>query len=55
MSPKRLVLLVEGPGDREAAPVLLKRLLSEHEAFDAIFLDSEPLKPTFRTSGVRFL
>lgn len=44
MSPKRLVLLVEGQGDVEAAPVLVKRLLGTHAAFDAVFLDPHPLR-----------
>jgi hypothetical protein len=44
MSRKRLVLLVEGDGDVEAAPVLVSRLLHEHSAFDAVFLDSHPLR-----------
>jgi hypothetical protein len=46
MSPKRLVLLVEGQGEVEAAPVLVGRLLKEHSVvapvFDAVFLDSLP-------------
>jgi hypothetical protein len=42
MSPKRLVLLVEGQGDVQAAPVLMERLLKEYAAFDAVFLDSLP-------------
>jgi hypothetical protein len=42
MSPKRLVLLVEGPGDVEAAPILVKRLLKEYAAFDAVLLDQLP-------------
>ena len=41
MTRKRLVLLVEGQGDREAAPVLLKRLLPPN-AFDSVILDSDP-------------
>ncbi len=44
MSPKRLVLLVEGQGDVEAAPILIARVLQEHEAFDAVFLDGRPLR-----------
>ena len=42
MSPKRLVLLVEGQGDVDAAPILVGRLLKEYSAFDAVFLDSHP-------------
>jgi len=42
MSPKRLVLLVEGQGDAQAAPVLVERLLKEYAAFDVVFLDSLP-------------
>lgn len=44
MTPKRLVLLVEGDGDVAAAPILLKRLLAEHNAFDVVFLDPRPLR-----------
>jgi hypothetical protein len=44
MSPKRLVLLVEGQGDVEAAPILVGRLLTEHAAFDAVFLDPHPFR-----------
>ncbi len=47
MGPKRLVLLVEGQGDVEAAPVLVNRLLKERSAFDAVFLDPHP----FRVGG----
>ena len=42
MGPKRLVLLVEGQGDVEAAPVLVQRLLKEHAAYDVVFLDPNP-------------
>jgi len=44
MTPKRLVLLVEGEGDVEAAPVLLRRLLNEYGAFDAVFPDPDPFR-----------
>jgi hypothetical protein len=48
MNPKRLVLLVEGQGDVEAAPVLVDRLLREYDAaepvFDIIYLDQKPLR-----------
>jgi hypothetical protein len=44
MQPKRLVLLVEGDGDVEAAPILIKRLLREYSAFDAVFLDEKPFR-----------
>ena len=42
MGPKNLVLLVEGDGDVEAAPVLVKRLLKEYSAFDTLVLDESP-------------
>ena len=38
MSPKRLVLVVEGPGDVEAAPVLAKRLIRDISALDTLVL-----------------
>jgi hypothetical protein len=48
MSAKRLVLLVEGQGDVEAAPVLVDRLLKEYNSaepvFDAVCLDRLPLR-----------
>jgi len=44
MTLKRLVLLVEGDGDRAAVPILVKRLLAEYSAFDAVILDSDPFK-----------
>jgi hypothetical protein len=45
VNPKRLVLLVEGQGDVEAAPVLIGRLLRERAAFDAVVLDdNRPLR-----------
>jgi hypothetical protein len=46
MSPKRLVLLVEGQGEVDAAPVLVDRLLKEYHAakpvFDVVCLDRKP-------------
>jgi hypothetical protein len=44
MTRKRLLLLVEGPGDAEAAPILLKRLLAECAAFGVVFLDPDPFQ-----------
>jgi hypothetical protein len=38
----RLVLFVEGAGDREAAPVLLKTLLTERNAWAHLTLDPNP-------------
>ena len=59
MSPKRLVLLVEGQGEVEAAPILVDRLLKSYHVnepvFDAIFLDTTPFRvggyPKIRSSG----
>lgn len=48
---KRLVLFVEGDGDLEAVPVLIKRLLTEHSAWDVIELDTQP----FKTKGIHKL
>ena len=39
---KRLVLMVEGDGDREAAPVLVKRILTEQDAWAHLILDPRP-------------
>jgi len=44
MSQKRLVLMVEGHGDQEAALVLVKRLLQEHGGFDVVILDDKPMR-----------
>ncbi len=41
-SPSRLVLFVEGEGDREAVPFLVKRLLTDLEAWSVLFLDDKP-------------
>jgi len=41
---KRLVLFVEGEGESAAAPVLIKRFLTELNAWDAVFLDLEPFR-----------
>jgi hypothetical protein len=41
---RRLVLLVEGQGDADAAPVLVKKLLTEQHAWDAVVLDPHPLR-----------
>ncbi len=48
---KRLVLFVEGPGDIKAAPILVKRLLTEMNAWDCVSLDTRP----FRVGGVNKL
>ena len=41
MSKKRLVLFVEGDGDVKAVPVLVKRLISAYQAWDAVELDPD--------------
>jgi hypothetical protein len=41
-APRRLVLFVEGEGDRAALPVLVKRLLTEIGAWSDLFLDTQP-------------
>ena len=40
--PKRLVLFVEGQGDRDAVPVLVKQLLTDLAAWSDLFLDEQP-------------
>jgi hypothetical protein len=40
---KKLVLLVEGEGDRNAVPVLVKRILTDLQAWDHLALDLPPL------------
>ncbi|MHC4404376.1 MAG: DUF4276 family protein [Planctomycetota bacterium] len=39
---KRVVLFVEGQGDALAVPVLVKRLITDLDAWDCLFLDSKP-------------
>lgn len=41
---KRIVLFVEGEGESDAAPRLVKRLLTEQNAWDAVFLDEHPFR-----------
>ncbi len=41
---KRLVILGEGQGDHEALPVLAKRLITEHDGWDAIYLDENVIR-----------
>lgn len=41
-APRRLVLFVEGEGDRIAVPVLVKRLLTDLEGWSDLFLDPHP-------------
>jgi len=41
---KRLVLFVEGEGDRRSAPLLIKRLLTESNAWDCLTLDDQPFQ-----------
>jgi hypothetical protein len=45
---KRIVLFVEGEGEADAVPKLVKRLLSEQNAWDAVSLDEN----TFRVGEV---
>jgi hypothetical protein len=44
MPRKRLVLLVEGEGDKVAAFNLVRKLIRERQAWDVIDLDIEPIK-----------
>ena len=45
MIPKKIVLLTEGHGEKDAGPVLIKRLLDErHAAHELIFVDEEPFR-----------
>ncbi|HXG12219.1 MAG TPA: DUF4276 family protein [Gemmataceae bacterium] len=41
---KRLVLFVEGQGDEDAVPVLVRQLLTEYNAWDCLFLDPNPFR-----------
>jgi Domain of unknown function (DUF4276) len=41
---KRIVLFVEGEGEAEAVPQLVKHLLTEQSAWDAVILDEHPFR-----------
>lgn len=41
---KRIVSFVEGEGDAEAVPILLRKLVSSQEAFDCVTVDSKPFR-----------
>jgi len=41
---KRIVLFVEGDGEADAVPQLVKRLLTEQNAWDAVILDEHPFR-----------
>lgn len=41
---KRIVLFVEGEGEADAAPRLVKKLLTEQDAWDAVALDPNPFR-----------
>jgi hypothetical protein len=41
---RRLVLFVEGEGDVEAVPPLVKRLLTDHGLWEPLFLDPDPIQ-----------
>lgn len=42
MKPRQLFLFVEGEGDKQAAPILLKRLLKERGAHDVLVVAPDP-------------
>lgn len=42
MLPQRLVLFVEGKGDKTAVPTLTRRVLAAAGASDVLFVDPEP-------------
>lgn len=48
MGPKRLVLFVEGFGELDGGVALVKRLLTEKQAWDVFYLDED----AFRTGGL---
>src|SRR5260370_24951029 len=41
-APRRIILFVEGEGDRDAAPILVKKLLDEIAAWSHVYLDDAP-------------
>lgn len=45
MTPKKIVLLTEGHGEEDAAPILINRLLTDRNAHaELIFVDEEPFR-----------
>ncbi len=44
MAAKRLVLFVEGEGDQQALPILIRHLLTDYQAWNSIFLDAQPFR-----------
>ena len=48
---KKIVLFVEGEGDAVAVPLLVKKILTEQEAWDSVYLDEE----TFRVGQINKL
>jgi len=41
---KKIVLFVEGEGEADAAPLLIKKILSEQDAWDTVHLDENPFR-----------
>jgi Domain of unknown function (DUF4276) len=41
-APRRVILFVEGEGDRDAAPILVRKLLDEIAAWSHLYLDDAP-------------
>jgi hypothetical protein len=41
---KRLVLFVEGEGDADAVPLLVKRLMTDHNLWEGMLLDQNPFR-----------
>ena len=41
---KKIVSFVEGEGDAEAVPILLRKILSSQQAFDAVSIDPSPFR-----------
>ena len=48
---RRLIMFVEGEGDEQAVPTLVKRLLNEQDGWHDILLDND----TFRVGNVNKL
>lgn len=44
MNKKRIVLFVEGEGEANAVPQLIKRIFTEQNAWDAVALDEHPFR-----------
>ena len=41
---KRLILFVEGEGEADAVPTLVRRLVTDQDGWNGVFLDDNPFR-----------